>query len=203
MSRYIKLAGIQTTDPNAPRALTTYAEDAFTRSDGPLTTTPDGQNYLLHYGTYLSIIGNQVGGVGITNPSGPQANGAKALLETGTPDVEISLVYASGYNRVGPMFRALPNWSGYRISGNGANQTEFHKVGADGAGTTVLQTWPGFGISAGMVVKVICSGDTMSVYRNGVLLGSVTDSSYKGTRHGLYLSADTNRVDDLKITSLR
>ena len=203
MPRYIKLDGVVTTDLTAPRALTTYAFDDFNRADGPLTgKTPVGnKTWELLYGDKLFIAGNQLAAQGITNPSNAQAFGAKAVVETGVTDVELSATLVAGYNNMGLLFRMGADWAGYRVQGNGPNQTEIIKLTAAG-GSSVVQAWSGYGITAGMVIKVVCSGDNISVYRDGKLLGTAVDATYKGTKHGACLSSDFNRIDNLRITSL-
>lgn len=51
---------------------------------------------------------------------------------------------------------------------------------------TDLGSWSGLTVPSLSVLRAVCSGSSISAYLNGVLLGSVTDSTYSGTTHGLW-----------------
>lgn len=51
---------------------------------------------------------------------------------------------------------------------------------------TVLGNWTGLTVPSLSVIRAVCSGNDISAYLNGTFVGSVTDSTYAGTNHGLY-----------------
>jgi hypothetical protein len=206
MGRYITLTGVSTTDLTAPKVQKTFASDSFTRADGAFGTAPlaevGGKNWKTQYGTYLTIVGGQVGGVGITNPSNPQALGAKAVIDAGSADFDMSMRIVVGPNVMGPIFRTDANFTGgYRITGNGPNQIDLSYMGTTGGNGAAIKSYPGIGMANGMVMRVVGTGSTFKIYRDGVLLDTVIDATWSGTHHGFRLAADNHRIDDFVLRS--
>lgn len=105
-------------------------------------------------------------------------------IEFGAADVDVEVTF--GYDGGGISLRNT-TFTGYAVQCGGSS-ADIIKVSNYGSGAaSYLASWTGIaGIADGGVLRVVAAGSLMSVYVNGTLIGSASDSSYAGTNHGVY-----------------
>jgi hypothetical protein len=172
-------------EPNVVPAI----RDSFTRTDSTtsLGVTDTGQTWVQY-----------VPGFGISNGQAyaPVAAGDMvAVIDSGLSDCTFSVRYAVMGASVGVIVRAADANNLWLISGSGV----FKRT----AGVYSGNLLPTSGWATGDTVTVVLSGPTITVYRNGVAFGTVTDAYLQdATRHGIRSGNDTIvRFDDLAVAA--
>lgn len=123
------------------------------------------------------------------NAAGTSGIGSHARIgiDFGSADADVETtveVWDGSANRGGLMLRRTASGF-YTVSGGGGGGIEVYKV--TNAGTqTLLASYGGGGLGDLTVIRAVCSGNDITVYRDGVEQGTVTDATYNGTVHGLY-----------------
>lgn len=153
--------------------------DSFTRADdaASLGSADTGGAWTVLAGTW-GISGNKA-----YLPGG--AGDAWAVHDVGRADVDMQVTIAgSSAVSQGLAFRVASNGNGYRLAFNSANVFKIFRV-VSGTSTEIA-AGPRGG-APGDVVRLLVTGSTFRVYRNGALVLEATDSTYATqTRHGLY-----------------
>lgn len=114
-----------------------------------------------------------------------------AVIDTGSPDVEISARITAGMSAAGLTVRAQDADNYLTITAS-----TLYRVVANGL--TSLATWSSAVDGDTLTLKT--SGNTVTVYVNGVQVAQVTEATYNtNTKHGLRASASTvPRFDDFQ-----
>src|SRR5580765_976235 len=166
--------------------------DSFNRANGAIGST-DGAGS-------LDPIAWQVlsGTVTITTNRAAASSTAQAVVQLSTADVDINVTLnaASGCALIFRVVDSSNFWAWYTagtssfLFRNVANS--FTQIGATQTGAT-----PG-----GDVMRIVANGTAISVYRNGVLKLSTTDSQFlTATKHGIYFSTNDS-VDNWSASAL-
>jgi hypothetical protein len=159
--------------------------DTFARADSTgLGTAETGQTWTASAGTF-----NVAAKAAVVSA----ATNTRAYVEVGSAEMWASVKLVAALN-TGAAFlvcRLLDANNYYRLGFNTGNGLiELQKIVAGTA--TVLTSW---GVtsptSAGDVLGLRCTGSTLTAYRNGMALGSVTDSSVSGTKAGIQAALTT------------
>lgn len=190
---------------------TTIFIDHFDRADGPI-----GNNYLVSsyiggiYGTQSMIITD--GRVRSAGPTGVYFSTVTASAQTFSNDHESTITYdtLSDFDLAGPLVRGNPvSGSGYVLSldGEDFNNRRIQKmytgsyVYIDGIGIGTVNIV----IRAGDVMTLRAVGNTISAYKNGILVDSVVDTDYSTGTPGLFYNrGNTNGtyIDNLIVTDV-
>lgn len=164
--------------------------DSFTRSDGVIGTATSGQ-------TWSTFNQDAVTWQTVSNQAGVPSTGSfhknLAWLDSGTPDGTVQVTIAATSGGAGLALRVTDSSNYYLWSGNSVS-----KVVA-GSASQLLTGLTNLG--AGDVAKAVMSGSTLKLYRNGALVGIVTDSfNNTATKHGISVQLSTERLDDFTVT---
>lgn len=141
-------------------------------------------------GSTWGVLGTQA-----YNPAGNSQ--AITVVETGHADCTIECLLA-GVGNTGLCWRVSDNNNNYVFTAVGAG-TVYKRV----AGSyTSLGNFVGGAPVAGDVIKIVVSGNTHTIYRNGVQAIQFTDAfNATATRHGLRSDTDaSSRFDDFKVS---
>ncbi|MEV8193900.1 fibronectin type III domain-containing protein [Rhodococcus pyridinivorans] len=183
--------------PTAAVPVTVIASDSFNRADGSVGS-PDyaygGSGKSWSPQGSISIIGNQLGTTAagtvyclMPHTDADQAVEAK-IGALGTSNLQILLRRVDSNN----FYRVLISPQG----GGSINKT------AGGTNTQLSSNFPAGTFAAGDVVKFRAAGSTLSLFKNGQLVESVTDTSITTSVHVAPGVADTTaRSDDFKLTT--
>jgi hypothetical protein len=163
-------------------------QDSFNRANNAtsLGVADTGQTWI-QAGVNLGINTNQVA----SSASGE----AYGVIDVGVSDGSVQAKHTThhGWNKV--IFRYVDT-NNFLFVENGKIVKK-----ASGAFTTILNS--GLTFSNGSVVKVTFEGVNLKIYRDGVEIGSVTESfNSTSTKHGIGLGATSGRIDDLLIETL-
>jgi hypothetical protein len=176
-----------------PRTFVTIT-DSFNRADSTTTlgNADTGQAWTNVTGV-LGISSNQAYRVTAVS------NEAVALLETGITDMIVKGTPVSGVtNRiVGLIGRATDGNNFYLVLTDGSSVGQLYKKVAG----TFIQLGSNFALITG-VMELRCQGSTVSVYNDGVLVASETDTALTtGTQAGFRISgtSGTPRLDDFSV----
>lgn len=184
--------------PTAAVPVTVIASDSFNRADGAPGSSDSAyggsaRNWTPETG--VAIIGNALGkttsSTGYCRMPYTEADGAieAKIAVFGTSSMQMVGRRVDGSN----LYRAIINANG----GASINKT------VAGANTQMSTSIPAGTFGVGDVVKFRFSGTTMSLFRNGTLVESVTDSSHTvGAEIALGVGDTTSRWDDFKLTDL-
>jgi hypothetical protein len=153
--------------------------DDFNRADGVL-----GSNYDTVTGTSLRVFSQQVYG----GNSEPSANAVKPSVATFSPNHESQITYTAiqTSDLAGPAVRLDPvTKTGYvlHIDGLTFGGRTLSKL----SGSTITSLGgPNLGGVTGDTFKLSVSGSRLSVYQNGRLVDSRTDTTYPTGQPGMY-----------------
>lgn len=176
-------------------------QDDFNRADGPV-----GSNYQIVSGsTSLFTISNNA----ITTPNNIQFNcvSTGSLLFPDDQEAQVTFVSvtSTGFDFCGPGVRINPtNATGYvlRMDAFGSNGRGLHRIN----GTSLTQLGPNLSHAVGDTWSIRAQGNRISVYRNGLPVVSVTDSTYTSGQPGFYYDPQNNRstrMDNFTVKSLK
>jgi hypothetical protein len=174
--------------------------DNFNRSAGaPGTPSDGGSAWEIFGGTWL-ITEYSPGLFGLNNLSGNYDN---IVLDAGASNAEVQVTMKTFNSNAALLLRGInsSNFMGVAfLSAGGGNYFRLFKIVS---GTyTALHDFTGNSISAGDVIKARVIGNTYTVYKNGVSVGSYDDATHSsGTKYGLSTN-ETNVFDDFSITDL-
>ncbi|MFL2001422.1 Ig-like domain repeat protein [Microbacterium sp. A1-JK] len=145
-----------------------FADD-FNRADGPLGDTLNGKPWTV------------VGSWAIASNKCKSASSGFATVDAGTPDVDISWTISGGTaNASNPVIRYQDGGNYLHINGNG-----IYEIVANGASTLLVAFTP-TGFAAGDVIRVVAQGNTITVRKNGTIIGTVTTTRFNtATRFGM------------------
>jgi len=171
--------------------------DNFNRAAGSVGTPSDGGSaWQVLGGTWL-ITEYSSGQFGLVQQSGNYDN---AVLDAGSSDASVQVTLQTFYSNVSILLRVVDgsNFVGVTFLDSGSNYIRIFKVA--GGSYTPLHDFTGNSVSAGDVVKVGVSGSTYSVYKNGSLIGTWTETSFStATKYGLSTN-ETMVFEDFSIT---
>lgn len=178
---------------------TTFADD-FNRAD---STTALGNGWLVGVSqapTWTPIWGitsNTAYLVG-RDPAHGSGTIPYAYRDVGTGDVDVSVTFSTlPATNEGLLFRLSTDANTYWY----VTATTLVRCRATIDGDQIRASWSTF--AAGDTARVVASGSSITIYKNGVNVATVTDSTgATNTRHGL-LAKDTGgtvRFDDFSIT---
>lgn len=181
----------------------TTLTDSFTRADqADLGTASGGGTWTkVNAGAALNIVSNQC-----KNVSGG-TNRATYRLDSdlASADHEVFVTLGSGVTNNGVLARFLSTSSSdatetyYFLQATGAATQLYKRV----TGTFTQLGSNGTSAVAGDVIKLRCSGTTITTYINGSNIHTQTDSSISGNlRCGIYSSANNNIMDDWQANDL-
>lgn len=173
-------------DPTVTRSVPTHVSaDGFARADGSIGSTDVGAHaYSTDQGTWQVVSGR----------AKPTASVSASVMttcvyETSVSNVWVEVTVTGDTWGGGPAFRFTAASSGGYIVVTQTSQVTFYRRNS-GAAKTSLGSW----------ARTIAQGDRLRVYSEGsvhtvylrpaaggewVLLGSVTDATHTGTRHGM------------------
>ena len=164
----------------------TTITDSFNRANGAIGSTDTGQVWTSFSGTW-EVDTNQAK---ISSAGGTQNH---VVVESTVSDCTITATMAVGDDG-GLCFRASDDNNLFVTSGLGG---QLYRRTA--GGFTSIGTFASF--SASDVMRIVLSGTSISVFKNGVLGVAVTDSQgTTNTKHGLRIYAFPHRIDNFSIT---
>ena len=145
-------------------------------------TSDSGHTWVQYVGTWAvqaaDVIGNRAGAAAPTGHS-------RIGIDFGSADVsvEVTVHIPAASNSSGVMFRRTTGgFYVFRVAAGAA--TTLDKVTSGG---TITNLGTGSTTTNSAALKVVCSGSTIDCYIDDVLDISVTDSTYAGTVHGMYM----------------
>jgi hypothetical protein len=175
----------------AGKAKSLLSTDSFNRANvtGSVGSTDgagtlDPQTWTLQQGT--SSINSNTYIMGAPATVGP-INGAISTLELGIPDVDLSITIPTIGNAAGIVFRFSNTSNYWYYVGDGTIAAKIRKNVA-GVVTNMGSTH-GTAV-AGDVLRVVCTGSSLSFYLNGVFQETIVDShNSTATKHGLLVTS--------------
>lgn len=179
-----------------------YFYDTFSRADNSdilATPTPDiGNNWESYIGSW-----------GITGGKLAKTNGGVDSFvyvnATATDNFEVSLDIdtISGTRDFGIVFRAQGGSGGGYFFHSNDTHTSLYRYSAPGSYTQISAPVGG-ALIAGDAVAIRVQGSNIEAYINGILKASATDSTYTGTRIGMYGGGGqtAHRWDNLRVTEI-
>lgn len=167
--------------------------DNFNRSDGGL-----GSNWVVLRGSF-AIVSNQVKGSGVAPAITHVATSAATFSADQTAN--LTLQSKSTFDFIGPAVRINPSTKEcYFVRTDGRNNSSNRVYRFDGTSSSVCSgSTINLSGSDGDVFTLSAVGTTISVYRNGSLVESFTDSAYTTGQPGIAYWADyssATRGDD-------
>ncbi|UZX04328.1 fibronectin type III domain-containing protein [Arthrobacter sp. CDRTa11] len=168
----------------APTPPVIYVADTFTRADSSsLGTTETGAlTWAAINPSLWSIVSNtlnRIAGTITTNPN-------DVAVDTGQANGTITVTNLGTTANKGIVFR-LPsgtNNTGYVFYNAGGTWTLSKRTGSNAY--TALGTAAGVTPAAGDVMSVVLNGSSIVCKINGTVVITLTDTSYTGTRHGVW-----------------
>lgn len=126
---------------------------------------------------------------------------ASATVDPLIADVAVQAtvpVLPGGADTAGVVARATDGNNHLRLVVGGATDNNVRLIRRQAGVNTNLQTWAGR--AAGDTLRLVCVGNQVSAYRNGVLLGTITEAfNQTATKHGIFIgeaAATVSRVDN-------
>lgn len=179
---------------NPYRFATAVVLDSFDRADSALTlgNADTGQAWLAGSGTW-GIASN----LGYNVASGGDGG---AVVDAGIANVIVRVTLATLSTQSGLIFRYVDEANLWRfIQSSGTFYLQRRVAG----GNTTVAGFPTGTAVNGDRLKVIASGDSISVYQNDSLLGSTTDATHNtATKHGLHAFVSTAaRFNDFSVAA--
>jgi len=172
--------------------MASFADD-FNRADSSTL----GSNWTVSTGlSSFQITSNAARGT-----SGASLDAVSTGAATFTADQEASVKYTArgSFDFAGPAVRiASSAATGYAVYADGVNSSDRRLVRVTGQTRTAIGTAAIVPV-AGDVVKLRVVGTTLTVYVNGSLVDTVTDSTYASGQPGMYYLLDNvsaTRLDD-------
>jgi hypothetical protein len=198
MGRKLVLTGTKLTDTTAPVLISLIARDTFDRANGAPGNVPEGgQPWTVQAGAAWSISANKL----IPPASIADAStGAKTGINVGVANHYAEALVGGGSWGIGVTVRGSANGTGYTLIHN-ANTVELRALTAASGGGTLLQTWSPGQPAAEYTLGLRAIGTSITAYRNGTVLGSVTDSSLTGTWCGVRAQSTARTVDNFRVLS--
>lgn len=119
---------------------------------------------------------------------------AMAVIDSGNTNADVLVIWAIYTGDAGVLIRVVDQNNGYLLTNSGF----FKKVA--GVYTTISNPLASSAVT-GDIIRIVASGSRFSVYRNGILMGVINDTSViGGTMHGLRQDAATGaRFDNFSI----
>ena len=159
---------------------TTAFLDDFNRANGDIGS---GSNYTVLSGSLsFNIINNTV------RASTATPSTARVMVSTASavfgPDQEVSITYQTSFNADvgGPMVRAdATNGHGYFFNGDTNNRGIRRLVSGSSVGIQNVL----FPVISGDTIKLRVVGTTITIYRNGILMDTVTDATLSSGQPGI------------------
>ena len=181
---------------SASMASTTVFIDDFNRGNGPL-----GSNYDTAAG-FNSLNVNTSTARGFS--SGRSLNSIKKSVATFSPNQEAQVTYTifnpTWFDFAGPAVRVTPeSGSGYVLNIDSLDANSRRLIRVSGSVNTGIVGAINLPAIAGDIFKLSASGSTLMVYRNGILVNSVTDTTYPTGQPGLFYdlgNSNTTRMDN-------
>jgi hypothetical protein len=177
--------------------MTTYSADSFNRADSTTNLgSTDGA------GTLDPLAWSQRNGTwGISSNQGytsAAASQSVATIASGNANAEISVTVAAS-GAAGIAFRWSSSNNYWRAFNSGTST--FLEKRVAGSNSSVGSA---AGAAVGDVLRVVCNGSSIEVFRNGVSIISTTDSfNSTAQNHGLYINGNTTaRLDDFSVDSV-
>jgi hypothetical protein len=169
--------------------------DTFARSNSAgIGTAETGQAWTASSGTF-----------NISNKAAvaSAALNTRAYVEAGSAEMWASVKVASALNAgTGFVIGRLADASNYyRLGYNTSSGRIEIQVVIAGAVTKLAEYVAADPTSAGDVLGLRCTGSTLTAYRNGVALGSITDSSVSGTKAGIQTAVTTVLFQNFNVRS--
>lgn len=157
--------------------------DTFNRSSGPL-----GSDYDTAAG-FNSLNVNTSTARGFS--SGRSLNSIKKSVTTFSPNQEAQVTYIAFnptyFDYAGPAVRVTPeSGSGYVLNIDSLDSGGRRLIRVSGSVNTGIAGTINLPAVAGDIFKLSASGSTLMVYRNGILVNSVTDTTYPTGQPGLF-----------------
>jgi hypothetical protein len=169
----------------------TYAADTFTRST--LGSTETGS-----YAWTKNVSGSTwtCNGSQLLTPTAVAGYEQDCYIDDTHSDGTIQATSAVVSSGSGVCFRVAgtSNVNGYIFWNASGTYTLSRRNGSNSY--TALGTGAGITPAAGDVLKVVLNGSSIKCYVNGTLAVSVTDSTYAGTRHGLWVNSKNGGTFD-------
>lgn len=162
-----------------------YVVDSFNRANSASPGTAD------FGGTWSAVNGGAFAITSNTLVAGPgTANHQDLTIDDGRPDgtIQTKIVTSGGSVVGGIVFRAngTNNANAYVFYRNGSGSYTLRRRD-NGGSYTLLGTATGVTGTFNDVIQVVLSGSSIVCKINGTTYISVTDATYAGTRHGLYV----------------
>lgn len=152
-------------------------------------STDSGHAWTQYKGTWQIEAGTGWPGTadGNTGTSVPSSTFGRLGIDFGSADVDIEATLERPKELAtsgGLLLRRTA--AGYYIVAATPTQVVIEHRPNDDSTSTNLATYSGLTVGDLSVLRAVASGSTISAYLDDDLLGSVTDSTYSGTVHGLY-----------------
>lgn len=195
MGRKLVLKGTRLTDTTAPVLVSLLASDDFARADGAPGSTPQGLPWTVLKDNAWTIA---AGALAAPATLADATNGARIAVNVGHSNHYAEATFTGSWG-VGPLVRATTAGTGYRLQHN-SNLVQMFAVTA--TGSVKIGEWSPGAPPASYVLGLRVVGSTLTAYRNGTVLGSVTDTTHAtGTYAGAFTQSTSRTVDNFKVTS--
>ena len=169
-----------------------YMEDSFARADeAPIATADSGESWTATAGQF-DVVSNQMD----ANASGNNI----ATIDTGFSDAEIVVDYGTVTATFTYVVVRLSTSAQFHRIGIASSTLKFQRVG--GAGTADIRSVSIDSVSSGKV-RVVCRGNTYSLYFNDTFMFKVTDTDHaSNTKFGVQASETGTKIDRVIISRL-
>jgi hypothetical protein len=164
--------------------------DTFARADvGSLTVADTGQTWTASAGTF---------GIVAKSATPTAATNTRAVISTGVTDCAVTVeVTGPNSDQHWLIARFVDSSNYYRFGIASDGRLALQKVVA--GGVTDLATVQTIAAVSGSELTLKCVGSTLTVYINGVLKATITDSTLAGTQAGLQASTITAKFRNFRV----